>query len=78
MVTEVLSSNFFGTFIVQNILGRFQKWFQPHGSQSAYQSLDHVFMLRALINHCLFSNDKLFVMYLHRMGHCLFKVMHRY
>ena len=50
------------------LLRRFCNWFHPHDLQSAYQSgqgcacADHVFFLRALINHCRFSKEKLFIM----------------
>lgn len=47
------------------LLNRFKKWFTPNDSQSAYQSkrccAEHVFLIRALINHCKSSKNKLFV-----------------
>ena len=47
------------------LLDRFKKWFKPHDCQSAYQHgkscADHVFLVRALINHCLTNKEKLFV-----------------
>ena len=47
------------------LLERFRKWFQPHDCQSAYQCgkccAGHVFLLRALICHCMSNNSKLFI-----------------
>ena len=47
------------------LLARFTKWFKPHDCQSAYQSgkggADHVFLIRALINHCVSTGEKLFI-----------------
>ena len=47
------------------LLERFRKWFKPHECQSAYQSkrscADHVFLIRALIEHCKINKKKLFV-----------------
>ena len=47
------------------LLERFRKWFKPHDCQSAYQSgkggADHVFLIRALISHCMSSGEKLFI-----------------
>ena len=66
------------------LLSRFQRWFQPNDSQSAYQSgkscADHVFLLRALITHCKSNKAKLFIMCIDFEGafdresrQCLFK-----
>ena len=47
------------------LLERFRKWFKPNDSQSAYQSergcADHVFFIRGIVNYCVNSNSKLFV-----------------
>ena len=46
-------------------LERFRRWFKPHDGQSAYLSKrscgDHVFLIRALVNYCMNSNKKLFI-----------------
>ena len=47
------------------LLERFRKWFKPNDGQSAYQSergcADHVFFIRGMVNYCMRSNSKLFV-----------------
>ena len=47
------------------LLKRFRGWFTPHDAQSAYQNgkscADHVFLLRALVNHCINTKEKLFI-----------------
>ena len=47
------------------LLNRFRKWFIPHDCQTAYQNgkscADHIFTLRALVNHCVKNKQKLFV-----------------
>ena len=44
------------------ILERFKNWFIPHSCQSAYQSgRNCVFLIRAMINHCVKTGNKLFV-----------------
>ena len=46
-------------------LDRFRKWFIPHDGQSAYRTgrscADHVFLLRGLVNHCIQTGSKLFI-----------------
>ena len=47
------------------LLKRFQNWFLPHDCQSAYQPgkscAEHVFLIRALIQHSIKSKQKLFI-----------------
>ena len=47
------------------LLKRFKSWFVPHDSQSAYQSgrscAEHVFLLRAIIQHCMKTKQKYFI-----------------
>ena len=47
------------------LLKRFRGWFTPHDAHSAYQNgkscADHVFLLRALVNHCINTKEKLFI-----------------
>ena len=47
------------------LLKRFQNWFLPHDCQSAYQSgkscAEHVFLIRALIQHSIKSKQKFFI-----------------
>ena len=47
------------------LLKRFMNWFIPHDCQSAYQSgkscAEPVFLIRAMINHCIRTKQKLFV-----------------
>ena len=47
------------------LLERFKNWFVPNNCQSAYQTgrncAEHVFLIRAMISHCLEKKSKLFV-----------------
>ena len=48
------------------LLKRFKNWFIPHDCQSAYQSgrscAEHVFLIRAMICHCIKTKQKLFIL----------------
>ena len=47
------------------LVKRFNTWFMPHDSQTAYQSgrscADHVFFMRCLINHVNRTKEKMFL-----------------
>ena len=86
MAASIFSTHFLSAII---LLEQFRHRLKPHDCQSAYQSgkscADHVFLLRAIIDYCIKTDTKLFLICIDFEGafnnvsrHRLFRKLHMF